>query len=222
MKTILVFKVLPYFYVQKVQGMEIKERIVDGARKMFMSEGIRRVTMDHIAKRLGVSKRTIYEHFTDKTQLLEATIEESTRLHDEYLQGVYTKSNDVIELVVAGLKFGVASLKEINPIYIDDLQLYYPKVYDCSINQSRRELVSDFEELLTRGIEEGFFRSNINVKLVAKIFMEQINAMNNREMFPVYEYPTSELFEALLLNFTRGISTLEGVKKLDCLLEVNL
>ncbi|HLW08099.1 MAG TPA: TetR/AcrR family transcriptional regulator [Marinilabiliaceae bacterium] len=201
--------------------MEIKERIVEGARKMFMSEGVRRVTMDQIAKRLGVSKRTIYEHFTDKTQLLEATIDESTKLHDEYLKDVFTTSNDVIELVVAGLKFGVASLNEINPIYMEDLQLYYPKVYGCSINQRRQELTSGFEGLLTRGIKEGFFRSNINVKLVAKIFMEQINAMNNREMFPVNEYPTSELFEALLLNFTRGISTLEGVKKLDCLLEAN-
>ncbi len=201
--------------------MEIKERIVEGARKMFMSEGVRRVTMDQIAKRLGVSKRTIYEHFTDKTQLLEATIDESTKLHDEYLKDVFTTSSDVIELVVAGLKFGVASLKEINPIYMEDLQLYYPKVYDCSFNQRRQELASGFEDLLTRGIKEGFFRSNINVKLVAKIFMEQINAMNNRYIFPVNEYPTSELFEALLLNFTRGISTLEGVKKLDCLLEVN-
>ena len=202
--------------------MEIKERIVDGARKMFIAEGVRRVTMDQIAKRLGISKRTIYEHFTDKNHLLEATIDESTKLHDEYLKNVFTTSNDVIELVVAGLKFGVASLKEINPIYMEDLQLYYPKIYDCTINQRRQELVSDFEDLLTRGIQEGFFRSNINVKLVAKIFMEQINAMNNREVFPINEYPTSDLFEALLLNFTRGISTLEGVKKLDCLLEVNL
>lgn len=201
--------------------MEVKERIVDGARKMFMSEGIRRVTMDQIAKRLGVSKRTIYEHFTDKTELLQATIDESSRLHDEYLKNIYANSNDVIELVVDGLRFGVTSIKEINPIYMDDLQLYYPKVYDRSVNKSREELILDFEELLTRGVEEGFFRSNINVKLVARIFVEQINAMSDREAFPLNKYPTSELFEALLLNFIRGISTLEGVKKLDCLLEVN-
>lgn len=198
--------------------MEVRDRIIEGAGKLFLTEGIRRVTMDYIAKKLAISKRTIYEMFQDKTELVKATLEYLTRKHDEEFNAIQKDAGNVIEVIVGVLQVGVTSIKQVSPLFLDDLELHYPVLCEETIVRRRRESMLNFEHLITRGIDEGMFRADLNVRLVAKIFIEQMNAMNNRNVFPPDEYPAVELFETLFLNFIRGISTLEGIRKLEELL----
>ena len=74
-------------------------------------------------------------------------------------------------------------------------------------------------ELLERGKQEGLFRSDVDTKLVSRIFYEQINLIHSKEAFPVDEFPRKELFENMFLNFARGISTPKGMEVLEELLE---
>jgi AcrR family transcriptional regulator len=199
--------------------MEVKQRIIEGAGQLFIKEGIRRVTMDYIAKKLGVSKRTIYELFKDKAELLRSCIQYIMLENDARIVEVQNKASNVLEVVIGALIYGSKAIKEISPVYFEDLELHYPVLWQETINYKRDETCGNFQSLLNRGIDEGYFRKGLNVKLVAKIFIEQMNAMSRKDVFPPDIFPASEVFETLFLNFIRGISTMEGIKELERLLE---
>ncbi len=199
--------------------MEIKERIIEGAGKLFVTEGIRRVTMDYVAKKLGVSKRTIYENFADKTQLLKACLEKLYAINDDNFRCLKENSTDVMEIMVGSLRYGVSAIKKINPQFFEDLEIHYPLIWDEMVAIRRNNTMKDFEKLLLQGADQKIFRDGLNVRMVAKIFIEQMNMMGRKEIFPPDEYPTTELFETLFINFTRGISTHEGINRLEELLQ---
>jgi TetR/AcrR family transcriptional regulator, cholesterol catabolism regulator len=199
--------------------MDVKQRILEGAGKLFIKEGIRRVTMDYIARKLGVSKRTIYELFKDKTELLRACLQFNMQESDARIEEVQNKSSNVLEVVIGALVYGSKAIKEINPVYFEDLEVHYPVLWQEIVNYKRKESYEDFQALVNRGIKEGYFREGLNVRLVATIFIEQMNAMNRKDVFPPDLFPAPEVFETLFLNFMRGISTMEGIKELDVLLE---
>lgn len=199
--------------------MEIKERIIEGAGKLFVTEGIRRVTMDYVAKKLAVSKRTIYENFADKTELLKACLKQMYAINDDNFRCLKEKSTDVMEIMVGSLRYGVSAIKKINPQFFEDLEIHYPLICDEMVAFKRKNTIQNFEKLLMQGAEQGIFRDNLNVKMVAKIFIEQMNMMGRKEIFPPDEYPSTELFETLFINFTRGISTHKGITRLEELLE---
>ncbi|TCO09894.1 TetR/AcrR family transcriptional regulator [Natronoflexus pectinivorans] len=198
--------------------MEIRERILDTAGKMFFTEGIRRVTMDAIARKMGMSKRTIYEIFKDKNEILRASIADLIDKNELELNELKERSANSMELIVGAFEFGIKAINEVNPVYFEDLELYHPELWNETMYRRKQESYRDFQNLVKQGIKEGFFREKLNVPLVAKIFIEQMNAMHRRDVFPAHEYPAAELFETLFLNYIRGISTYAGIEKLEELL----
>lgn len=198
--------------------MEIKERIIKCAGKLFFTRGIKRVTMDEIASEIGVSKRTIYENFNDKTQLLKEVLDYFQHEHDCNLKRMTEEADNVIEVIIGILHYGLESIKMINPLFMEDLQKFYPRIWDESFRKSRESGHMKLQRLVERGKREGLLRPDINPHLVAKIFYEQITLIHNNEAFPVDEFPRKELFENIVLNFGRGISTPKGVETLEKLL----
>jgi AcrR family transcriptional regulator len=198
--------------------MEIKERIIQGAGKLFFARGIKRVTMDEIASEAGVSKRTIYENFDDKTQLLKETLDYFQHEHDCNLKRMTEQADNVIEIIIGILHYGLESIKVVNPLFMEDLKKFYPRIWDESVRKSRESGQMELQRLLERGKREGLLRPDINPHLVARIFYEQITLIHNNEAFPIDEFPRKELFENIVLNFGRGISTPKGVEMLEKLL----
>ena len=198
--------------------MEVKERIVQEACRFFLNEGVRRITMDEVARRLGMSKRTIYEHFRDKTELLHSCMLQSFARNDAEIAQLEGNCEHLLEFVLRILDYGSHSVKIINPAFFEDLRLYYPKLYNEMVAYRREEMVDQLRKLIEQGMKGGYFRSGTNAALVAKIFMEQMLAMNRRDVFPPELFSQSELFETLFLTTIRGISTKNGLQELDQLL----
>lgn len=198
--------------------MEVKERIVQEACRFFLNEGVRRITMDEVARRLGMSKRTIYEHFRDKTELLHCCMLASFAQNDEEIAQLEGNCDHLLEFVLRILDYGSRSVKIINPAFFEDLRLYYPKLYNEMVAYRREEMVDQLRKLIEQGKKGGYFRSGTNAALVAKIFMEQMMAMNRRDVFPPELFSQAELFETLFLTTIRGISTRNGLQELDQLL----
>jgi AcrR family transcriptional regulator len=199
--------------------MDIRNRIIQGAANLFFSQGIRRVTMDDIATELGMSKRTIYENFKDKTEILNATEDFFQAEHDHNLQFIMERSSNVMEVIIGILRYGIEGIKRVNPLYLQDLLKYFPKVWNETVQKSRDSGQQQLQHLLERGKAEGLFRENINTKLVSRIFYEQISLIHSNEAFPIEEFPRKELFENMFLNFARGISTYKGIEVLEELLQ---
>ncbi len=198
--------------------MEIRKRIIAGAGKLFYTRGIKRVTMDDLAEAIGMSKRTIYENFRDKTEILRETVDFLNDENKQKVDQMLSESDNVMEVIIKILLYGLESIDLVTPMYLEDMQKFYPQVWEETIQKGRKSAQTQLQDLLERGKKEGLFRSEINTRLVSRIFYEQLNLIHSNEAFPIEEFPRKELFENMFLNFARGISTRKGIEVLDELL----
>ncbi|SHF04958.1 transcriptional regulator, TetR family [Mariniphaga anaerophila] len=198
--------------------MEVHDRIVDEATRQFMQFGIRNVTMDAIAAALGMSKRTVYEAFKDKTSLVHTCIRSLRHKHREKSKEVCDSSRNVVETIFSFLDEGIKAMNSVNPVFFRDLEKFYPETWNSLRTKNEKEAFLFTKELLQQGIDEGFFRPEINIPIVAKLFHEQKNLLANEAIFPREEYNYADVFHSLTLNFIRGISTKKGIDLIDSML----
>jgi AcrR family transcriptional regulator len=198
--------------------MEIRKRIIKGAGKLFYTKGIKRVTMDDLAEAIGMSKRTIYENFRDKTEILRETVDFLSEENSQNVEQMLRESENVMEVIIKILRYGLEGIDVVTPMYLEDMQKFYPQVWEETIQKGRETQQIQLQDLLERGKKEGLFRAEINTRLVSRIFYEQLNLIHSNEAFPIEEFPRKELFENMFLNFARGISTRKGVEILEELL----
>ena len=147
--------------------MSVEEKILDRAHELFVKQGIRSVTMDELAQSLGMSKRTIYEHFEDKKTLVE---ENAKRFHlymKTETDKIINEADNVIQGVTRVMRFVKGMLQVVTPMYFADMKRYYPTAFE-EIWEKREMRKSDISKvLIKRGVEEGVFRNDLNVDLVS-------------------------------------------------------
>ncbi len=199
--------------------MEIRERIIEEATRQFLQYGVRNVTMDGIAASLGMSKRTVYELFKDKTSLVHSCLEILSEKHKSKNEEIQHSSKNVIETIFAFMQEGIKAMNAIIPVFFRDLEKLYPKTWDNLRMENEKEALNLSQELLHKGISEGLFRQEINISIVAKLFYQQMNLLADEKIFPRNEYNYSDVFQSLTINFMRGISTTKGIELIDKMLE---
>lgn len=181
---------------------------------MFLHYGIKAITMDMIAARLGISKRTLYENFKDKTELLLACLEKAEADRNERLGIYYTQRKNVIELLLNVHEDILRFMRNASPVYFIDMERYYPKVYNRYAHEKEmhRQAIVD---LLREGIGEGMIRSDINIEIVAALLTLQLELLKNADEIFQSKYTFTEIFETIFKSFIRGIATPEGVRYTD-------
>ena len=199
--------------------MELKDRIIEEAIRSFMKFGIRHVTMDDIANNLAISKRTLYEVFKDKNELILTCMQYLTQLQEERNALIQAESTNVIDMMVRNMFEGIEAINKINPVFFYDLKKYYPQVWDQKHREHREKGMNHIHTQLRKGVNEGLFRKDIDIKIVAKLFHEQMNMIGDDQIFPKDEYNFADLFKNLVINFLRGISTRKGSDLIDQILE---
>src|ERR1700750_2048081 len=149
--------------------MSQTERIILGGEELFLKAGIKSVTMDDIAKHLGMSKKTIYQFFKDKNELVIALVKKKLQQDEDQMCDIIGKSNNVIEEMINMMKCSEEIFSRINPIVIHDLQKYHPDAWRQFQDFKAGVIVRTLEELLTKGIEQGYIRPDIDVKIMARM-----------------------------------------------------
>jgi len=195
--------------------MEPREKIIEKSMDLFFRKGCKSVTMDDIAKENGVSKKTIYELFTDKTHLLEECLKHlysQMKLQASLYEGKY---NNVIEAMFRMHDAHTDSLMNMKKTFFDELKRYYYPVYKKAI-----EYFLEFHQKMTlhfieRGQNEGIIRTDMNKELVTKALIEISNVMENAEFFSMKEYSRKELFKEVILSYVRGLCTTAGIEIID-------
>lgn len=190
---------------------EKREAVVKGAMALFAKNGIKDVTMDDIAHALKMSKRTLYELFVDKENLLLYCVKtEGLWLRDRLREYVQNAVN-VLEPVLYDLHFKMQALSLVTPSFFTDL-LKYPKVvaYVTEVRRGQRKLAVDY---LSQGVQQGLFRSDVNFDIVYSVIVAQFDIMFSSKDFS--KYTPFELFNNLVLNYFRGCATPEGVRIMD-------
>src|ERR1700761_5718653 len=197
------------------------ERIIEGGEELFLKAGIKSVTMDDIARHLGISKKTIYHFFKDKNELVIALVKKKLQEDQDQMCDIIKRSNNVIEEMINMMKCSEEIFARINPIVIHDMQKYHPDAWKQFQNFKADVLIRTLEELLTKGIKQGYIRPDIDVKIMARMRVSQVEMGFNTTLFPVAEFSTWKVQYQFLEHFNYGICTLKGYKLLNQYKNIN-
>ena len=191
----------------------MKEQIVKSVADLFQKYGIRSVSMDDIAHELKISKKTIYQYFDDKNQLVKevtgAIISEKLAMHQEATDC----SSNAIEELVAIAKLIRKHFSEMNPALMYDVRKYHPDAWELFAKHEREVMFNSIVDNLLRGQEEGFFRKEIDARILAKIRFEQIHISFDEQVFPKEEFDLTEVHMQLFDFFVHGILTPYGLEQ---------
>lgn len=192
--------------------MEIKSRIIIKARELFFRYGVKSVTMDDIASELGISKKTIYLHFEDKDELVHQMMLIEMDCDKSDWEELGNTSKNVIEKTVRSMDLFKQAFAEINPSAFFDIKKYHPKTWQLFEEHKQNFILESIIKDLKEGIEQGYFRPEIRVDILAKMRLEQIEIGFDPHAFPGNKYSVVEIELTMLDHFFRGIMTEKGLQ----------
>lgn len=193
----------------------MKDAIVNKASDLFLNLGFKSVTMDDIANALGISKKTIYVHFSNKSELVDAV---SFYLFDGICNGIDTicdqSANPIVELYDIKM-FVMHHLKneKVSPQY--QLKKYYPQTYSRLHRAQFNKMHESVSESLQKGIDMGLFRANIDVDFIARMYFNGMTGIKDDAIFPADKYNKEYLMESYLEYHLRAIVTKQGMNILQ-------
>lgn len=197
--------------------MEIKDRIIDKAGELFFQYGIRNISMDELASSLGISKRTIYEIFKDKEEILHSILVKQKEERNEYFKEFLTDEYNVVEVFIKIIELN-KKMPFSNMRFFQDIENYYPKISKMLKEEVQKNNIL-LQEFLHNGIEQGYIRDNLNVEVAAFLVEESTQIYIRVSYIEKPRFSFAELFDTMMINFVRGISTEKGIKIIDSYLE---
>jgi AcrR family transcriptional regulator len=190
--------------------MDVSEKIVQTADDLFTKLGLRSVTMDDIAKKLGISKKTIYLYFDDKDELVGAVVKKKMHWQLEEMRKIRLSSPNPVFEVLKLSEFIRSMVTDMHPSILYDLQKFFPKSYIQYQKHIDECFIETFSANIQQGISEGFYRKNINPEILAILRMAQIEMGFNPELFPPTKFKLQEIQVEFIVHFLYGICTLKG------------
>ncbi len=195
--------------------MDVKERILSKATDLFMRYGIRSITMDEIAAQLGISKKTIYQFFTDKDDMVAAVIDHEIGSNEMECMQFRDQSENAVHHVFLAMENLEEMLSCTNPLMLYDLEKHHPRSYKKLREYKYHFLYRILIENLQAGIREELYRPDIQLDIVAKCRIESAFLVFNQDVFPHNRYKISEVNFELAMLFLHGVTTAKGKKLIE-------
>lgn len=197
----------------------MKDKILQKSADMFLNLGFKSVTMDDIAADLGMSKKTIYSHFSTKKKLVEASTFYVLEKVNETICSIIDANYDPIEetFTIKSMINNLLKNEKSSPSY--QLQKYYPKIFKQVNDQQFEAVKSCIMENLKRGIEDGYYREDIDIDLITRFYFSGNMNLTNQDLFPIDNYEMSYLKDTFLDYHIRAIATEKGLKTLKNILK---
>jgi AcrR family transcriptional regulator len=182
--------------------MENRDRILEKATQLFMRYGIRSITMDEIAAQLGISKKTIYQFFTDKDAMVEAVVNEEMMQNEQECREFSQSAENAVHEIFQAMDGIEEMLKTMNPQLIHDLEKHHPAAFKRLDN-------------LERGIRENLYRTDLNADITSRHRIETAFMPFNQEAFPNNKYPMNQTCQELAILYLHSICNAEGKKLIE-------
>jgi len=180
-----------------------------------MKYGIKSITMDDVARELSISKKTLYQYVTDKDDLVGKFIENEIELRFEEIYKCFKIGFNAIEELFEISFFMNRMMKDQNPTTEYDLKKYYPHHYQKTVKARREGMYKYVLQNLKKGKEEGLYREDMDVEIIAKLYMSRSENNHLNELFTNEEFTSIKLFIEILTYHIRGIATKKGIIVLE-------
>lgn len=189
-----------------------QHQIIFKSYQLFRQYGFKSVTMDDIARNIGVSKKTLYELFTDKDELVLEAVKFMLKDNQDKTDEVFASAKNAMEQIVGVLQLMEQMVRGLNMVCYIDLQKFYNTAYNYLQKHKQEYLYDCIVKNLQRGIHEGFYREDIDINIIAKYRMESALLVFQNNLFPQHEYDIVKVNYQIFAHFIYGISTLKGHK----------
>ncbi len=177
----------------------------------FAEKGIKAVKMDDVAAQLSISKRTLYEIFQNKEQLLYEGVRLYHQQKKQQMELIGLTSKNVMEIILRVYKIKVQEFKMTNPVFYSDLSKY-PLVLDY-LNNENQKVHSKYVQFMERGVKEGYFRKDVDYNLTSRMFDALEKFIMREELYKAYSI--EDIFKYIVFVSLRGLCTRKGVMTLE-------
>lgn len=192
--------------------MEPKQRILSKAEELFMKFGIRSVSMDDIANHLGMSKKTLYQYFADKDELVLGVVDGHIDKMETECSSCRLDAKDAIHEIFLTMEHIMEQFSNMNPMVLYDLEKFHFRAYQRFREHKDKFLLQIIRDNIEWGIKDELYRADVNVDVLSKFRIESMMAPFNVVVFPPGKYNLATTSEIILENFTYGLATIKGHK----------
>lgn len=192
-----------------------EDRILSGADELFCRFGIKNVTMDDISRHLGVSKKTLYQHFEDKNKIVLSVVACGILEHKEKFDEFEKISKNAIEEILHTMSYMSSIFANVNPNVFYDMQRFHPEAWQQFKKFKEEYVLHMIIRNLEKGREQGHYRLDFSVKIIARLRLEEIELGMNPAHYPADKYNLHDVTIQLLEHFLYGICTLKGHKMIN-------
>ncbi|MDO9510255.1 MAG: TetR/AcrR family transcriptional regulator [Bacteroidales bacterium] len=186
--------------------------ILSKTEQLFKSYGIRSLSMDDISRNLGISKKTLYQYVNSKDELVEKVFQNEQDEMNMFMEENITPDMNAIDVLLKASTKVSANLKNYNPIVIFDLQKYYPELYNRHLQNHVSMLQDKIFFNIEQGKNEGLYRSEVNAKLVAHLYITNLIEIHRSEIVMTNNFSFKDIFQIMFENHIRAISSRKGVE----------
>lgn len=192
-----------------------EDQLIKDAVHVFMTYGIKSVTMDDIAKHLRVSKKTIYRYVKDKSDLVMKCVRHDYDLMEEKVEAIIEKNLKAIDENFEITYMILEELRNIHPSIFYDLEKYYPKAMSVMLDM-RHEFIADvMRQNMLKGIDEGVYREDVNVEIMTQLWVMRLNVIFNPSLFKMNDFHPKDVYLEMFIHHIRGIANEKGLKELE-------
>jgi TetR/AcrR family transcriptional regulator, cholesterol catabolism regulator len=198
-----------------MKDKEKENRILIQVKTLYHRYGIKSVTMDDVAAHLCISKKTLYEYFKDKEELVEKVILLEQEKDQAFFRDLQRMNRNAIEELLEAYKQIHTMYMEYNPSMNYDIRKYYPSLYTRIIRLWRSALYDNTLRNLVKGKKEGLYRSDLNTRIIAKLHVIRIETMFDHDLLTMEEVTSFKVFHEIFTHHLYGIVSKKGLDFLE-------
>ncbi|MEZ5012921.1 MAG: TetR/AcrR family transcriptional regulator [Chitinophagales bacterium] len=188
------------------------DTLIERCERLFMRYGIKSVTMDDVSRELGISKKTLYQHFQNKDELIQKVTENHFTCQRQEMESIIHHSASAIEELLRIASWMHAMSKNLNPGLVFDLRKYHPSAWQVFNEHRYTHILNTMRHNLERGKNEGLYREDADVEILARIYIARVEMFIDNEVFPYDKFPPEKTYHVFMDYHIRGIATPKGIK----------
>lgn len=192
-----------------------KKDLLEQAQRLFMRLGIKSMTMDDVATQLRISKKTLYEHFADKNDLVEQVVAVVCRHHRSTIDAICQRGLNAIDENQEITRFIVAQIGGVHPSVQFDLQKYHPKAWSILDETERTDIHRCVSGNLRKGVRDGLYREDLDIEVITRLYIARMDATWDGHVFPPERFSIPDVLWKHFEYHIRGIASRKGIEYLE-------
>ena len=185
------------------------------SRELFMKHGVKSLTMDDIAREMGMSKKTIYQFVDNKGELILLTMQDFLAEERALMDTILKNSSNSVDEMIRMIDYWLQVVREFNATTLNEVQRYYPETWKMYNDYRFNFLLGLIKANLQNGVKEGFYRGDMDTDIISKIYVLATEILLNQQLFPTKQYTYLNIYREFLGYHLRGIVSTKGLNYLN-------